>query len=149
MGKKINSELVMLALVALFSAALLVESFSYPRVPAQFPRIISFITLVMAGYTLAGRLLPGAKEKPGKPSQPHRSGVLWYGLAALVFAYLGLIYLAGFTVATFLFLECLPLLLGYRKPVTVTITAVVATFVLTAAMKWVFLVPVPPGIWFS
>lgn len=66
----------------------------------------------------------------------------------LLAAYVGLLDVLGYTVATFLYLIACPVSIGYRKWVNLTIFSSVTTAVLVSSFGILFFVPLPRGVEF-
>ena len=148
MKERLNSEFWLIVAIALFSIVFLAGSFSLPPVAAEFPRYISIATLLLALWNLYERLRPGAKIKPARGNSSNGK-INWVTFTLLALAYVGLIYVIGMAVATFIYLATLPYLLNYRRPVVITLYSLIFTAVLISAMKWGFQVPIPTGIIFQ
>lgn len=145
MFRKLDLEFGLLCFFTLASAVFWVISLGYPPDAALFPRIITFVTLAFSVYFLIGKL---RREKENR-SSVKGEGLPWYFSAASMLAFLGLIYLAGFIVAMFLYLEATIFWLGYKKPVQATVISVLTTAILASAMKYFFAIPIPMGLLFG
>lgn len=64
----------------------------------------------------------------------------------LLAAYVGLLDIIGFVLATLIYLVVAPLSMGYRKPVVLAIFASVTTVVMVVVFGIVFYVPLPRGV---
>ncbi len=61
-------------------------------------------------------------------------------------AYIGLLDIIGFVLATFIYLVVAPLSMGYRKPVVLTIFSSLTTAIMVVVFGIVFYVPLPRGV---
>ena len=146
-------DLVLMAILAAFATAFLIDSRSYNPTPALFPRLISIIVLICVLWTVVYRL----REMFGKPQEddshpveegaPKPKGVMaWYASVITMVIYFLLIYGIGFAWAAAVYLVVIPILLGYRK--YKMIFAIAAMWTLSFVLVFTYVVHTRiPGGW--
>lgn len=144
MRRSADLENWVLGLTILASGAMLYQTFFYPPVAAQFPRLVSAFVFALSAYLLAGRL----RGQASSPRAKREGGLAWWAFALGLFGYFALVLVAGFLLATLLFLAAIPVWVGRTRWVTVTVYSLVTTALLGAAMRWVLQVPIPSGLLF-
>lgn len=146
--RRIDSEVVVMGLIALFSGIMFLQCLSLPPKAVILPRLVSFCVFILSVYRGTGLLLAGKKKGSDRGAQGG-GGILWPVSMALMFGYWALTYVLGFMVTTFVFVMMVPMAMGFRKAVPAAALAAVVAFGLTALMRWLFHIPVPGGILFN
>lgn len=110
-----------------------------------FPIIIGIIALI--GLAMVTIRVIKEKRKVDIPMLKLRSidGRMVFINVLLLAAYVGLLDVIGFVLATFAYLVAAPLSMGYRKPVVLAIFASITTAVMVVVFGIVFYVPLPRG----
>ncbi|HXG50696.1 MAG TPA: tripartite tricarboxylate transporter TctB family protein [candidate division Zixibacteria bacterium] len=129
-----------------FAAALLFFSRENNPTAALFPRVVGVATLA---FVLLDLIINRTGIRHAAPPEGRASGgrlPAWGIPLALQAVYLALIYVIGFSLATFVFLLLCPLVLGYRRPAVVAAHAVLFTAVLVFTFQSVFHIRLPKGL---
>ena len=111
-----------------------------------FPIIISVIALIALAMITIHTIKE--KRKVDIPMLNLRSidGRMVLINVVVLAAYVGLLDVIGFVLATLIYLVVAPLSMGYRKPVLLTIFSSVTTAVMVVVFGIVFYVPLPRGV---
>ncbi|MCC7184348.1 MAG: tripartite tricarboxylate transporter TctB family protein [Rhodocyclaceae bacterium] len=145
-------DVLLLLVLGIFAGAFLFDTRSYNATAALFPRLISIVTLVLIVWSIALRVATvlGKHKREQEPEQAQSAGgegaLAWYWSVATMVGYFVLIYLAGFTVATLVYLLAMPLLLGYRKYLNIVLTGGIFTLAFVAVFTYVLHARIPAGI---
>jgi len=128
-----------------------IKTFGYRPAAALFPRIVSAIVALLAFYHLAENIWKAFHKQPeeertvtGLPICLH-----WYRSLALVLLYLLLIYLAGFVLATGLFMIYFPIAAGYRRWPVIVVTAVATALLIDLSFNRLLQIQLHEGILFT
>jgi len=113
-----------------------------------FPIVIGVIALI--GLAMITIHTIKEKRKVDIPMLNLRSidGRMVFINVLVLAAYVGLLDVIGFVLATLIYLVVAPLSMGYRKPVLIAVFASVTTAVMTVVFGIVFYVPLPRGVEF-
>lgn len=147
-------ETVAVAVIGIFSAVFLVQTYDYGRRAGLFPRLISWTVLVLILIFVVSRVRRawgrskeaapakpvGALDKAGRPA-----GVKWTLSFGLALAYCLLVYLIGFGPATFGYLLAHIQLAGNRRRAIAAVYALVVAAIMVL-MGTFFKIPLPQGI---
>ena len=148
MARGLTWETFLLAILAGFSALFLLISKDYGATAALFPRVIASASLAFIILDIGWEYM-FAKQASGKP-RVEKSGktgaVGWMPPLALQAGYIALIYIAGFTAATFLYLVACPWQLRYRNWLVTILHAALLTFTIVYTFHAVFHVRLPRGM---
>ena len=111
-----------------------------------FPIVIGVIALI--GLAMITIHTIKEKRKVDIPMLNLRSidGRMVFINVLLLAAYVGLLDVTGFVLATFAYLVAAPLSMGYRKPLVIAVFASVTTAVMVVVFGIVFYVPLPRGM---
>ena len=111
-----------------------------------FPIIIGIIALI--GLAMITIHTIKEKRKVDIPMLNLRSidGRMVFINVLVLAAYVGLLDVIGFVLATLIYLVAAPLSMGYRKPVLLAVFSSVTTAVMTVVFGIVFYVPLPRGV---
>lgn len=111
-----------------------------------FPIVIGVIALI--GLAMITIHTIKEKRKVDIPMLNLRSidGRMVFINVVVLAAYVGLLDVIGFVLATLIYLVAAPLSMGYRKPVVLAIFSSVTTAVMTVVFGIVFYVPLPRGV---
>ncbi len=139
----------LLAVLGVMGMSFFAQTWNYRPSAAMFPRLVSAIVAVLCLYqlgeniwtALAGKSLPGKKAREDAPA-----AVAWYWVAIAMSAYLALIYIVGFNLATFLFLLAFPPLVGYRRWTVIVPVALVLTVAVALSFGSILHVLLPQGM---
>ena len=136
-----NLDLIILALLAGFSIAFMIDARTYNPTAALFPRLVSSVTFILLFISIVQRFWSFfKKDRPvPRPEEVNPSGAkrgLGAGFSLLVMmGYFFSIYLIGMIGASLLYLCLMPLFMGYRKYKVVFLTSAmwIAAFVFVFA----------------
>lgn len=148
MPRNLTLETFLLAVLAGFSALFLLISKDYGTTAALFPRVIASASLVFIILDI-GWEYASARQAPIKPRAEKfgkTGSVGWMPPLALQAGYIALIYIAGFTAATFLYLLACPWQLRYRKWLVTILHAALLTFTIVYTFHSVFHIRLPRGV---
>jgi hypothetical protein len=158
-------ETLLLAVLGGFTAVCLYLTKEFNETAALFPRVIAIASLVFCAVLIFREIWGRRKGNMGSdPSRdesrvdsteiPQRRGsdpifpFLRPQILAGQAAYILLIYLLGFFIATLGFLLIAPAQIGYKRSGIVSIHAVLVTLALTGSFMWLFNVQLPAGaVW--
>lgn len=149
-GKKfwVQGEFYLLITFSLVGVVFFLMTWSFSPTAALFPRIVTFVVGVLSLYTLAGWLRARYKKEKGEKAAPDSSpgaGMAWYVSLSAMVAYFILIYVAGFVLATLIYLLALPLMMGYKRKVTAAVVAVIFAVIIYFSFGAILHVPLPAG----
>jgi hypothetical protein len=148
MPRKLTLETFLLAVLAGFSGLFLLFSKDYGTTAALFPRVIASASLVFIILDI-GSEYAFARQAPIKPraEKSAKTGTLgWMPPLALQAGYIALIYIAGFTAATFVYLLACPWQLRYRNWLVTILHAALLTFTIVYTFHSVFHIRLPRGV---
>lgn len=111
-----------------------------------FPIIIGIVALI--GLAMVTIRVVKEKHTVDIPMLNLRSvdGRMVFINVLVLAAYVGLLDVIGFILATLLYLVAAPLSMGYRKPLVLAVFSSVTTAVMVAVFGMVFYVPLPRGV---
>lgn len=148
MARSFTLETFLLLVLAGFAGLFLLATKDYGATAALFPRLIASATLGLIALDVVCVHLFAAKKarkaKPDEASEKARSG--WMVPLALQGGYIALIYVAGFAMATLIYLLVCPWQLRYRRWMVTIAHAVLLTAVLVYAFHSVFHTRLPRGL---
>jgi putative tricarboxylic transport membrane protein len=143
-GSSLGAELAVLAMALSVFGLLLVESRQPGAASVTFPRVVSAIGLLLAAYRVgAAALQAGSRRDAGEERDRRQAVAPWLGFCGLA-AYAVAWTVAGFGVATILYVAGTAWVAGYRR-----VDVVVATSVLwgggISLLAWIADVPLQRG----
>ena len=111
-----------------------------------FPIVIGIIALI--GLAMITIHTIKEKRKVDIPMLNLRSvdGRMVFINVLVLAAYVGLLDVIGFVLATLIYLVAAPLSMGYRKPAVLAVFSIATTAVMTVVFGMVFYVPLPRGV---
>lgn len=113
---------------------------------ALYPRLLAGLLLVLLAMQVVSDLRSDREKAPGEPAAaPDRSGQTIYAALGMV-AYVALLPVLGFLLATTVFVLALLLVLGDRKPVTLIALSLGITLGCLAVFQGLFNVNLPRGL---
>ena len=141
-------EALLLVVLAGFSALFLFITKDYGATAALFPRVVASASLAFIALDILWKYFVvakgGAKPQTTSPDQTSNSG--WASPLALQAGYIGLIYTAGFSTATLIYLLVCPWQLRFRNWLVTILHAVLLTFAIVYTFHSVFHVRLPKGL---
>lgn len=138
---KLNRDRIAGVILLLICTAFFYEGWHYPADSRIFP--LGLLAFLMAG-AIVMIVRPG-KASEGEGGDPQK--VLWTTLLCL--AYVGLVEVVGFFIATALFMTVFMAMLGLRKPVVYIAAIVGVNLGLYLLFVWQLKVPMPVGLLFE
>jgi putative tricarboxylic transport membrane protein len=147
----VDPDIILMAVLAVFAGAFLIETRTYNPTAALFPRLVSIFSLVLIVWTITQRCLILRRKTESSPDTKAEAGMgegalAWYWSLATMVGYFVLIYLLGFTLVTLIYLLVLPVLLGFRRYKIVLITGVLSTAAFITVFSYVLHARIPEGI---
>ena len=141
-------EALLLALLGGFAAAFLILSKDYNSTAALFPRLVAIVSLLsLAALIVQGFTSPGSSTASDEQLIEASVGTVSRpAVFALQGAYILLIYVVGFVVATSLFLLIAPIQMRYKRWRVVAVQSIVVTLAVAGAFLWLFDIRLPAGI---
>lgn len=139
---------LVLGVMTLASGYMFLQTFSFPRIPAEFPRLVSFIVLVLCLFLFGGRL--AGKTATIQLKKGVGIGPDWRAFSLGLLGYYVGIQVVGLLPATVLFMTLITIWVSgtTAKWRLALVYAVLVTALLGAAMTWLIKIPIPSGILF-
>lgn len=145
-----NGDNLLLAGLAAVALVFLIQTGDYRPAAAMFPRLVSIVVIGLCFYQLGENAWTFFGGKPlktkKKATEESVPGMAWYWIFLSVLVYFGLIYVLGFVLSTALYLLAFPVLVGYRRWVTIAVVAVVMTLLVHFSFGSILHVPLPEGM---
>jgi hypothetical protein len=141
-------EALLLAVLAGFSGLFLFIAKDYGTTAALFPQVVASVSLLFLALDSFWKYLFVGKDraKPSARTRDQAGSLGWCSPLALQGGYIALIYVAGFSTATLLYLIICPWQLRYRNWIVTIVHAVLLTFVIVYTFHSVFHVRLPKGL---
>lgn len=139
----------LLAMLAAMGIVFFFDTFHYRAAAALFPRIVSVAVAVLCLYELGGKIWTVLRGKPlaeKKRKDDAPAAIGWYWVALAMGAYLALIPLVGFNLATLAFMIAFPPLIGYRRWIVTLPFAVIMTVAVAYSFGTILHVQLPIGL---
>ena len=163
MKSKFLIDRVFLGALTVFFAVMLQQSTGMSRTASQMPRLFCIAGIFLCFFVLvkgiiaerkaAAKKASGGEEKKKEgdwrdaaQGEKGMSFLLTFGIVA---GYIVLIYLFGFIVSSVLVMILVPFFMKYQKRLTSVIVAVVSTFSLFFAFRYLFHITLPTGLLFN
>ena len=144
------------AIIGVIAVIFLMMSGDLGRTAALFPKILSVtiigLVAIYVGVQVYSNFRNPPAESPGKEGEKKElAGDVakpgsWYIIIGAIVVYMGLIWLIGFGVASFVFGVALPYLGGYRRMKVVVPVSLGMTIGLVVIGR-LFNIPLPAGLW--
>jgi hypothetical protein len=138
-------EAILLVVLAGFAVLFLFLSKDYGVTAALFPRVVASASLVFIALDILWKYFAAAKGGAATKAPDAADNRGWAPPLALQAGYIGLIYVAGFSTATLLYLIICPWQLRYHHWVVTILHAVLLTFAIVYTFHTVFHVRLPNG----
>ncbi len=135
---------LLLVILAGFAVLFLLVTKDYGATAALFPRVVAAATLAFLAFDLGWQYF--LAKKKSAPVRQDAAVVSWWAALALQAGYIALIYIAGFSAATLIYLIACPWQLRYRKWAVTISHAVLLTFTIVYTFNSVFHVRLPKGL---
>lgn len=138
---KLSQDRIAGVILLLICTGLFYEGWSYPADSRLFP--LGLLTFLMIGaIVMIVRPARASKEEQGNPKKVFLTTLLCV-------AYVALVEVLGFFVATALFMAVFMAMLGLKKPIVYIAAIVGVNLGLYLLFVWQLKVPMPPGILFE
>jgi len=116
----------------MLSIYLYILASGYPVTARKFPRLVLVLIMLLTTADILNRLFAKkgqetAKDAPPGPKAPEEKKINFYFTVVSVFLFYFLMVLFGFTLGTMTFLLLSAFCLGYRKVVSMVVSALVIT----------------------
>lgn len=141
-------EALLRTLLVCFALLFLFVTKDYGATAALFPRVVALFSLAFISLDIFW-LYFRKGHKPAKPqaeTQRVLPRVSWSAALALQAGYIGVIYIAGFSTATFAYLIACPWQLHYRNWIVTILHAILLTVAIVYTFHSVFHVRLPKGV---
>ena len=140
-------EAILLVVLAGFAVLFLFLSKDYGATAALFPRVVASASLIFIALDILWKYLAVAKSGTKLPARAsdEADNKGWAPPLAMQTGYIGLIYIAGFSAATLLYLIICPWQLRYRNWLVTILHAALLTFAIVYTFHTVFHVRLPNG----
>lgn len=143
---------VLLVILGGFCAVFVVESRQYGDMAAFLPRLVGVASLVLLALAVAvqvfGKAKPDARGGPSPRERPV-DAIPWPAALAAQIGYIVLLFLAGFPLATVIYLLAAPFQMRYRRWKIVVPFAVLLTAITVFSFTRLFSVRFPEGLLWS
>ncbi len=144
-------EFVIVFILGAFALAFLIDTRTYNRVAALFPRLISTVTLLLLLTYLGYRFWILRKEE--RPSQEETEapvkgeGSISGNISlAIMIGYFLLIFVIGLTWASLVYLFLVPVLMGYKRYRIVAITSAFWIIAFVCVFHYILHTRIPQGV---
>jgi hypothetical protein len=153
-------ESVAMVVMAGFCLYFIVSTYALDMMTALFPRIIAISTLllILCSYIserrrrISGK--PDAQHQKDEPQQTNgvrgpesrRRGISWQISGVAMIGYLLLIYVIGFSLATFCYSIVLIYLTGYRKYIATCLFGLAMAIMVELGFGYAFSIPMPESL---
>lgn len=142
----------LLFVLAGFAATFLIQSRQFGETAAMFPRLVAGVSLALLALATAFELRD--KVRTGKKSLETMTtrapgAIPWPVALAVQIAYIALVVLIGFSLATLIYLMGAPLQMRYRRWGVLGAFAILLTATVVASFTFLFHVRLPEGLLWS
>jgi hypothetical protein len=143
-------ELVILVILGAFALAFLIDTRSYNRIAALFPRLVSVVTLLLILAYLVLRLSMSLKEKQPSEAEAETTAkgegsLSGHVTLAIMLGYFLSIFIIGLTWASLVYLLVVPVWMGYRKYRIVAITSILWVIAFVCIFHYMLHTRIPQG----
>lgn len=139
----LNTTRVTAVVIMAFSAAVYHTASNYPREAALLPEGLAIILAICAAAMLIKSFFPGTKTDSFRLKNPRQ-----FCLGAVLMAgYVVMIYVAGYYLASLLFIAVLTWAVGFKKPVLACAVGVLYGAGIYLAFEYLLKIPMPAGLW--
>ena len=138
----------MLAIFSVMAIAFFFDTWHFRAAAALFPRLVSGIVAVLCLYGLGESIWTAVRGKaPARKAKAEGPrAIAWYWVVLTMAAYLALIVVIGFNLATLAFMILFPPLIGFRRWVIIVPFAVIMTAAVAYSFGSILHVQLPIGI---
>ena len=144
-------EFAIIFILGAFALAFLIDTRSYNRIAALFPRLISTITILLLLTYLSYRFWTLMKEKgpsaeeEGEPPMKEAGSISGNVSLALMVGYFLMIFVIGLTWASLAYLILVPVLMGYKRYRIVAITSILWIIAFVCVFHYILHTRIPQG----
>ncbi len=143
---RFDAEVVFVLVLTLFFSVFFAKSLGFRGLSAPYPRFVSGVGLALSLYLLAGKLHVEGVNGEIRRSAKAGDGIAWYWWMGLLWCYLGLMWVLGFAVSTFLSLIATGRLLGERRWAVLVVYGAASTLLARLVFSRLLYVPLPTGL---
>ena len=147
-----NLEGFLLLILGAFAASFLVQSWGLGETAAMFPRLVAGASLLLLALAVVFELMGKgrARKKPLETVTTRApDAVLWPVALTVQIAYIALVVLVGFSLATLIYLMGSPLQMRYRRWGVLGAFAILLTASVVVSFTYLFHVRLPEGLLWS
>jgi hypothetical protein len=143
-------ELVILVILGAFALAFLIDTRSYNRIAALFPRLVSAVTLLLILAYLVVRFSTSLKEKQPSEAEAETTvkgegSLSGHVTLAIMLGYFLSIFIIGLTWASLVYLLVVPVWMGYRRYRVVAITSILWVIAFVCIFHYMLHTRIPQG----
>jgi len=143
-------ELVILVILGAFAFAFLIDTRSYNRIAALFPRLVSMATLLLILAYLVVRFWMSLKEeqpleKEAEASVKGKGSISGHVSLAIMIGYFLAIFVLGLTWASLVYLLLVPVWMGYRRYRIIATTSILWVIAFVCIFHYVLHTRIPQG----
>jgi Ca2+/Na+ antiporter len=143
-------ELVILLILGAFALAFLIDTRTYNRIAALFPRLVSVVTLLLILAYLVVRFSMSLKEeqplqKEAEAPARGEGSISGHVSLAIMVGYFVSIFIIGLTWASLLYLLLVPVWMGYRRYRIIAITSVLWIVAFVCIFHYLLHTRIPQG----
>ena len=143
-------ELVILVILGAFAFAFLIDTRSYNRIAALFPRLVSVVTLLLILAYLVVRFWMSLKEEQPSETEAETTvkgegSISGHVSFAILIGYFLSILILGLTWASLVYLLLVPVWMGYRRYRIVAITSILWVIAFVCVFHYVLHNRIPQG----
>jgi hypothetical protein len=145
-------ELVILIILGAFALAFLIDTRSYNRIAALFPRLVSVATLLLILAYLVVRFSMSLKKEKQPSETDAETTVKGEGslsgnvTLAIMLGYFLLIFIVGLTWASLVYLLVVPVWMGYRRYRIIAITSILWVIAFVCIFHFMLHTRIPQGL---
>ena len=144
-------EFVIVFILGAFAIAFLIDTRTYNRIAALFPRLISTITILLLLTYLCYRFWTLMKQEPPSSQEEIEAPVKEAGSIpgnvslAVMIGYFLLIFVIGLTWASLVYLFLVPILMGYKRYRIVATTSILWIIAFVCVFHYILHTRIPQG----
>lgn len=143
-------ELVILVILGAFAFAFLIDTRSYNRIAALFPRLVSVVTLLLIlAYLVLRFWISFKKEQPSETEAEAtvkgEGSISGHVSLAIMIGYFLSIFILGLTWASLVYLLLVPVWMGYRRYRIIAITSILWIVAFVCIFHYILHTRIPQG----
>ncbi len=144
-------EFVIVFILGAFAIAFLIDTRTYNRIAALFPRLISTITILLLLAYLGYRFWtlmkgqPSSSEEEAPLPAKEKGSLSGHISLAIMIGYFLLIFVIGLTWASLVYLFLMPVLMGYKRYRLVATTSILWIVAFVCVFHYILHTRIPQG----